>query len=354
MLSEVEKENSNSFSGVGGPRLSPQGAVPHAPSDPLLPFEGLLRRRARGFRIRESRPAEPWHAHDFLKPYLFFDVARGREKRGRSGGGGGSGSGAAPFFASSSLSAISSSPSLHNDEEAALAAALVAELRGECARLGVPFPVVGVISPYRAQAAALRSALERAGGGFQGRDWCRAVETVDGFQGKEVDVAIVSCVRTRRGGGGSGGFEGGNGEGDGGDEEEAAAAVARALSAALSASTFSYNSAATPPPKNSSSSSSVGFVDDLRRLNVAVTRARKALWVLGSGEALSKGSAAWAALLADAGKRGVVVRGADASGLFPGWWGRMQEASRMQQQQQQQGRGGGGGGRGQSRGRERI
>jgi len=295
-----------------------------------------------------ARPAEPWHAHDFLKPYLFFDVARGREKRGRSGGGG---SGASPFFASSSLSeplavSSSSSPSLHNDEEAALAAALVAELRGECARLGVPFPVVGVISPYRAQAAALRSALERAGGGPGGRDWCRAVETVDGFQGKEVDVAIVSCVRTRRGGGGGGGFEGGNGSGRGGggggegDEEEAAAAVARALSAALSASTFSYDAATPPPPKNnSSSSSSVGFVDDLRRLNVAVTRARKALWVLGSGEALRKGSAAWAALLADAGKRGVVVRGADASGLFPGWWGRMQEAARMQQQ----GRGGGGG-----------
>ena len=266
-----------------------------------------------------SRPAEPWQRREggggglLLGPYLFFDVARGREARGAGRGG------AAPFFASGSLSstpsfsssasASSSSPSLRNDEEAALAAALVAELRRECSRLGAPFPSVGVITPYRAQAAALRQELERAGGGRGGRGWCTAVETVDGFQGKEVDVAIVSCVRSRGGGGRDYRHDGG-GDGDGSD---AAVAAVASLSVSLSSSTL-------------------GFVDDLRRLNVAVTRARRALWVLGSGEALRRGSGAWAALLADASRRGLVVRGEDA-------WGRI----RHRAQGQQEGRGGAGG-----------
>ena len=266
-----------------------------------------------------SRPAEPWQRREggggglLLGPYLFFDVARGREARGAGRGG------AAPFFASGSLSSTpsfsssasssSSSPSLRNDEEAALAAALVAELRRECSRLGAPFPSVGVITPYRAQAAALRQELERAGGGRGGRGWCTAVETVDGFQGKEVDVAIVSCVRSRGGGGRDYRHDGG-GDGDGSD---AAVAAVASLSVSLSSSTL-------------------GFVDDLRRLNVAVTRARRALWVLGSGEALRRGSGAWAALLADASRRGLVVRGEDA-------WGRI----RHRAQGQQEGRGGAGG-----------
>ena len=326
------------------------------------------------------RPDEPWQERRrLLGPYLFFDVSRGREARGGSGSGSGGGSGrggAAPFFASSSLSS-SSSPSVRNDEEAALAAALVAELRAECRRVAgggggnnndaaahppPRYPVVGVITPYRAQASALRAALEAAGGGPRGRDWCRAVETVDSFQGKEVDVAIVSCVRTRGGEGREYCGGGGDDDGEGGENDDGAAAVARALAAALDASTFSYDSrssASTNPPPVPVSSS-VGFVDDLRRLNVAVTRAKKALWVLGSGEALRKGSAAWAALLADASRRGVVVKGASASRLFPEWWARMQQQGQQREQQQQRGRqqqeswgrgrgggrgGGGGGGR---------
>jgi ATP-dependent exoDNAse (exonuclease V) beta subunit len=53
------------------------------------------------------------------------------------------------------------------------------------------------------------------------------------------------------------------------------------------------------------SGGSLGFVNDLRRLNVALTRARHALFVVGSEASLSS-SSDWAALLQDARERGSV------------------------------------------------
>ena len=50
--------------------------------------------------------------------------------------------------------------------------------------------------------------------------------------------------------------------------------------------------------------SGLGFVKDLRRLNVALTRARHALYLVGSGAALRQ-SATWAALIDDAIARGL-------------------------------------------------
>lgn len=54
-----------------------------------------------------------------------------------------------------------------------------------------------------------------------------AIETIDSYQGRQVDVVIFSCVRA-------------------------------------------------------GSTRGLGFVNDIRRLNVAITRARRALWILGS------------------------------------------------------------------------
>lgn len=60
------------------------------------------------------------------------------------------------------------------------------------------------------------------------------IETVDSFQGKQMDVIIMSCVRASEAGAQTG----------------------------------------------------IGFVSDIRRMNVAITRAKRALWILGSAATL--------------------------------------------------------------------
>lgn len=69
------------------------------------------------------------------------------------------------------------------------------------------------------------------------------IETIDGFQGRQKDVVILSCVRA-----------------------------------------------------SSGASSSVGFVADMRRMNVAITRAKRALWVLGNLATLQANDT-WAAMI---------------------------------------------------------
>lgn len=90
---------------------------------------------------------------------------------------------------------------------------------------------VGIISPYRAQVQLLRKELRK-------REFFRpyrhllTVNTVDGFQGQERDIILISLVRSN----------------DGGD---------------------------------------IGFLRDLRRMNVAITRARMKLIILGSSATMT-------------------------------------------------------------------
>ncbi|EFN53619.1 expressed protein [Chlorella variabilis] len=225
--------------------------------------------------IRDMPPA-PFYAHPLMKPYVFFDVAKGKELR-REGGG-----------------------SLSNRAEALLAACLFAELRSflieraqqqpgsitgptsdshPAAMLPLPeVSAVGVITPYREQRKLLREMFEEVCG--KGPASEVFIETVDSFQGKQLDVVILSCVRASVGGG-------------------------------------------------------LGFVNDIRRMNVAITRAKRSLWVLGASATL-RANREWAALIGDAEERGLVIADAEAQDLFPGlsYWQRQQE------QQQQQGEGG--------------
>ena len=91
---------------------------------------------------------------------------------------------------------------------------------------------VGIISPYRAQVQLLRCMIKKREF-FKPYRHLISVNTVDGFQGQERDVIILSLVRS-------------NDEGQ------------------------------------------IGFLRDLRRMNVAITRARMKLIILGSVDTLTK------------------------------------------------------------------
>ena len=91
---------------------------------------------------------------------------------------------------------------------------------------------VGIISPYRAQVQYLRSLLKKSEY-FKPFRGLISVNTVDGFQGQERDIIVISLVRS-------------NDEGQ------------------------------------------IGFLRDLRRMNVAITRARMKLIILGDVNTLAR------------------------------------------------------------------
>lgn len=93
--------------------------------------------------------------------------------------------------------------------------------------LGVPAGEIAVISPYDAQVQRLRALLAaEVEAGLE-------VDTVDGFQGREKEAVVVSLVRSNEAG-------------------------------------------------------EVGFLSDVRRMNVALTRARSKLVVVGDGATVSR------------------------------------------------------------------
>ncbi|KAF9964194.1 DEAD-box type RNA helicase, partial [Mortierella alpina] len=125
---------------------------------------------------------------------------------------------------------IGLSHSQHNPIEAEAAVALLEGLCNGNPTLNF-FRRVGVISPYKQQVRTLRECFQRT---FD-RGILEAVDfnTVDGFQGQEKDIIIFSCVRA-------------------------------------------------------SQSGSVGFLADIRRMNVALTRARQSLFILGHADTLRR------------------------------------------------------------------
>ncbi len=91
---------------------------------------------------------------------------------------------------------------------------------------------VGLISPYKAQVQYLRQLIRRDAF-FKPYRHLITVNTVDGFQGQERDVILISLVRANEDG-------------------------------------------------------QIGFLNDLRRMNVAITRARMKLIILGDASTLTK------------------------------------------------------------------
>ncbi|WP_457643052.1 IGHMBP2 family helicase [Persephonella sp.] len=109
------------------------------------------------------------------------------------------------------------SKSKYNPEEGKLVKEIVKQLKNA----GVSPADIGIITPYKDHEEYLRKIIPDV-----------EVKTVDGFQGREKEVVIISLVRSN-------------------PEEE------------------------------------IGFLDDLRRLNVALTRAKRKLIVVGDAKTLS-------------------------------------------------------------------
>lgn len=149
-----------------------------------------------------ARVCWPFHQHPCFRPFVFYDLRTGREQRIGS--------------------------SLGNELESNFVAELLTCLLAFTGEPTIRRCSIAVITPYRTQVERLRHRL---------RD-CPAplpdlveVNTVDGFQGREKDIVIISCVRASKTG-------------------------------------------------------AIGFLQDERRMNVAITRARGALWICGREQTL--------------------------------------------------------------------
>ncbi|KAJ4710313.1 UvrD-like Helicase, ATP-binding domain, P-loop containing nucleoside triphosphate hydrolase [Melia azedarach] len=102
---------------------------------------------------------------------------------------------------------------------------------------------IGVVSPYSAQVATIQ---EKLGSKYENKDgFSVKVKSIDGFQGGEEDIIIMSAVRSNSGG-------------------------------------------------------AIGFLSKPQRVNVALTRARHCLWILGNARTLTRTESVWETLVRDA------------------------------------------------------
>ncbi|XP_057845589.2 uncharacterized protein LOC131055004 isoform X1 [Cryptomeria japonica] len=134
------------------------------------------------------------------------------------------------------------SKSKWNILEAAVVLHMLSKLYKVCASRGLKTSV-GVISPYNAQVCFLEKRLMKKD------EWKNTIDvevnSVDGFQGGEKDIIIISTVRTDK----------------------------------------------------------IGFLSDCRRANVALTRARFCLWIVGNGSMFLKSDSIWEKIAKDADAR---------------------------------------------------
>jgi hypothetical protein len=171
-----------------------------------------------------------------LKPLLFFDLITSKDS---SGGG---------------------QTSLVNIEESKLCMNILETLIIEARKAGTTLGSIGIITPYSEQLQEIRKrliglGLLTASGGSEALLDIE-VNTVDGFQGKEKDIIIISCVRANDGG-------------------------------------------------------SIGFLSDTRRMNVALTRARFGLYIVGCAETLQS-NPHWSKLIAYAESHDAMITVQDA------------------------------------------
>ncbi|XP_020396783.1 uncharacterized ATP-dependent helicase C29A10.10c [Zea mays] len=138
--------------------------------------------------------------------------------------------------------------SLINPVEAAAVARIVQKLFIESVDTRKAIRV-GVVSPYKGQVRAIEEKLGKQVYSMHNGSFSVKVRTVDGFQGAEEDVIIFSTVRSNTAG-------------------------------------------------------KIGFLADTNRTNVALTRAKHCLWILGNAKTLASGKTIWRQIVDDAKERG--------------------------------------------------
>ncbi|SCV04833.1 LANO_0G12794g1_1 [Lachancea nothofagi CBS 11611] len=170
----------------------------------------------------EASNSRPWHSRSPLGPYKFFDIATGRQEQNRK------------------------TMSFVNFEECKVAIELVENLLNNFENTYNFTGKIGVISPYREQMQTMKREFRK----YFGNPIIAYVDfnTIDGFQGQEKEIIIISCVRA--------------------DDTK----------------------------------SGVGFLKDFRRMNVALTRAKTSMWILGHHSSLFKNKL-WRNLITDAKER---------------------------------------------------
>lgn len=154
------------------------------------------------------------------------------------------------FFDVKGVSSRGGSHSMSNQDEINVALQLYERLRTDFGSYDIRGKV-GIITPYKGQLGKLRTAFKLK----YGEDILDEIDTntTDAFQGREAEIIIFSCVRANPGGG-------------------------------------------------------VGFLSDIRRMNVGLTRAKSSLWVLGDSRALEQGEY-WRHLINDAKSRNLYTSG---------------------------------------------
>ncbi|KAJ7175856.1 SEN1 N terminal-domain-containing protein [Mycena filopes] len=171
-----------------------------------------------------TKTSKPWHNDAKFGVYRFLDIKSVEEKSGHS---------------------------IKNTTECRIAVALFSRLRKAFPAVNFDGQVGGLIAMYRAQIVELRRQFILA----FGSDVLQLVDfgTVDGFQGQEKSIIILSCVRS----------------GPGLDR--------------------------------------IGHLSDGRRMNVALTRAKSSLFILGNAPTLSRSDKLWSSIISDARSRDSLV-----------------------------------------------
>ena len=155
-----------------------------------------------------TNPEVELRSESILNPYLLFHISYGQETSNKPG-------------------------QIINTKEIEFVSAIIDELLTK-----FDASSIGVITPYQAQLKEITKSISKQTEKIE-------VKSVDGFQGKEKEIIIISCVRSK------------------------------------------------------SKTGTIGFLSNSKRINVAITRAKKALYIVGDVDSLKR-NPTWNKLIQDA------------------------------------------------------